>query len=131
MALTAGRNTVETNSKTLNLPVKGGVKIYEGSLVALEEGLAIPGEKAEGLIAAGRAEEYIDNTDGADGDVTIKVTRGVFKFENDVTNPVTTAELLSNCYILDDETVTALATGASVAGKVIALDDSEVIVEIK
>ena len=131
MVLSAGRNTVEINGgKTLVLAVKGDTRIFEGSIVVLEAGLAIPGKKATGLLAAGRAEEFVDNTGGADGAKTVKVRRGVFKWNNDVTNPVTAADVLKDCYVFDDETVTILATDASVAGKVIGLADGEVLVEI-
>ena len=42
----------------------------------------------------------------------------------------TTAHVLKPCYIADDQTVTATATGASVAGLVIRVDDAGVAVEI-
>lgn len=130
--LTAGRNTVEIqDGKTLILPVKANTKIFDGSLVALDAtGYAVPGTTADTLIAAGRAEVFVDNTGGADGAVSVKVRRGVFKFDNDDTDPVTAQDIKKDCYILDDETVTMLAVGTSVAGKVIGLDNGEVLVEI-
>lgn len=130
--LTAGRNTVEIqDGKTLVLPVKAGTKVYDGSLVALDAtGYAVPGDTAVGLIAAGRAEEFVDNTGGADGALTVKVRRGVFKFDNDETDPVTAQDIMKDCYILDDETVTMLAVGTSIAGKVIGINNGEVLVEI-
>ncbi|WP_069997825.1 hypothetical protein [Cellulosilyticum sp. I15G10I2] len=133
MALTKGRNTIEQGSNVIVLKVKASTKIYEGALVAVDGGYAIPGKKATGLIAAGRAEEYVDNTGtgGTNGARSIRVKRGVFLFENDITNPVTEAHILGTCYILDDETVTSLETGASVAGKVLGFDGDQVIVEIR
>lgn len=133
-ALVTERNTPEISNggKTLVLPMKGATTIYQGSIVALDaNGYAIPGEKAEGLTAAGRAEETIEN-DGADGAISIKVTRGVFVFDNTATaeNKITAADVLKTCYIEDDQTVTALATGASAAGRVIRVDDDGVAVEI-
>lgn len=134
MALTAGRNTVEIrDGRTLVLPVKSNTKIFEGSLIVLDEtGYAIPGKKAAGLLAAGRAEEFVDNTGtgGSNGAKTVKVRRGVFKFNNDDAEPVTAQDLLKDCYISDDETVTMLTTGTSKAGKIIGLEGSEVLVEI-
>lgn len=132
-ALTKPRDTVEiaNNGKTLILPVKGSTTIYQGSLVALDaDGYAVPGKKAAGLTAAGRAEETVENK-GADGALVIRVTRGVFVFANTGTaaNKVTAAHVLKPCYIQDDQTVTALATGASVAGLVIRVDDTGVAVE--
>lgn len=129
--LTAGRNTVEVaGGRHLSLPVKGNVKIYEGGLVMLQTGLAIPGTSAAGLVTAGRAETFVDNTGGADGAKSITVKRGVFLFENDEASPVTNADLLKNCYVLDDETVTSDSTDASVAGKVLGFENGEVLVEI-
>jgi hypothetical protein len=132
--LTSERNTSEISNgaKTLVLPVKGTTTIYQGSMVVLDaNGFAIPGKKATDLTAAGRAEETVENT-GADGELSIRVTRGVFVFDNTATtaNKVTAAHVLKNCYIEDDQTVTALATGASAAGRVIRVDDDGVAVEI-
>ncbi len=133
-ALTNPRDTAElmNGGRQLVLPVKGGVTIYQGALVALDaDGYAIPGKKAAGLTAAGRAEETVANT-GSDGDASVRVCRGVFVFANTGTaaNKVTAAHLLKPCYIQDDQTVTALADGASVAGLVVRVDGAGVAVEI-
>ena len=118
--------------KQLVLPVKGKTTIYQGALVALDaDGYAIPGKKAAGLTAAGRAEETLENT-GGDGELVIRVARGVFIYANAsaAANKVTAAHVLKPCYIQDDQTVTALATGASVAGLVVRVDENGVAVEI-
>lgn len=133
-ALTNARDTNEiaNGAKHLVLPVKGATTIYQGSIVALDaNGYAIPGKKAADITAAGRAEETVANS-GADGELVVKVSRGVFVFENTATaaNKVGAAHVLKPCYIEDDQTVTALATGASVAGRVIRVDDEGVAVEI-
>jgi hypothetical protein len=134
MALTAERDTpqIGNGGKSLVLPVKGSTTIYQGSLVVLDaDGYAKPGSTATGLTAAGRAEETVANS-GADGAVSIRVTRGVFVFNNSATtaNKITGAGVLKNCYIEDDQTVTSVSTGASVAGKVIRVDANGVAVEI-
>lgn len=133
-ALTSARDTAEiaNGAKHLVLPVKGATTIYQGAIVALDaNGYAVPGKKATDITAAGRAEETVVNN-GADGELVIKVSRGVFIFENTATtaNKVAAAHVLKPCYIEDDQTVTALATGASVAGRVIRVDDEGVAVEI-
>lgn len=133
-ALTAPRDTNEiaNGARAIVLPVKGKTTIYQGSIVAIDaSGYAVPGKKAAGLKATGRAEETVENT-GADGDATIRVTRGVFVFENTGTaaNKITAADVLGPCYIEDDQTVTKLATGASAAGLVIRVDDEGVAVEM-
>lgn len=133
-ALTKERDTTEImqDAKLLYLPVKGGTTIYQGALVALDaNGYAIPGKKATGLTAAGRAEETVENK-GADGEAFIRVARGVFVFNNTATtsNKIGAAHVLKPCYIEDDQTVTALATGASAAGLVVRVDEDGVAVEI-
>lgn len=133
-ALTKERDTTEImqDAKFLYLPVKGGTTIYQGALVALDaNGYAIPGKKATGLTAAGRAEETVENK-GADGEAFIRVSRGVFVFNNTATtsNKIGVAHVLKPCYIEDDQTVTALATGASAAGLVVRVDEDGVAVEI-
>lgn len=131
MALISGRNTVETLGTNIVLPVKAGVVIYEGALVAIDGGYAIPAKKATGLIAAGRAEKHADNSSGENGAIMVHVKRGIFKYDNNSENPIGVEHVFKDCYMLDDETVTALSTGASKAGKVLSLDGDEVIVEIK
>mgnify|MGYP003163828812 CR=1 FL=1 len=81
-ALTNVRDTSELGGKYIALPVKGATTIYQGSIVAIDAtGYAIPGKKATGLKAAGRAEETVENK-GGDGEAVIRVARGVFIFEN-------------------------------------------------
>lgn len=78
--LTDVRDTPEiaNGAKVIAVPVKGGATIYQGALVALDaSGYAIPGKKAESLTAVGRAEETVANT-GADGELVIRVARGVY-----------------------------------------------------
>ncbi len=79
--LTDVRDTPEiaNGAKVIAVPVKGGTTIYQGALVALDaSGYAIPGKKAESLTAVGRAEETVANA-GADGELVIRVARGVFR----------------------------------------------------
>lgn len=132
--LTAPRDTNEimSGATSIVLPVKGSTTIFQGSIVAIDaDGLAIPGKKAAGLKAVGRAEETVENS-GSDGDAVVRVKRGVFVFDNTVTaaNKLAAADVLGPCYIEDDHTVTKLATGASVAGLVVRVDDEGVAVEM-
>ncbi len=133
-ALTMERDTPEimNGGRLLSLPVKGGVTIYQGAIVALDaDGYAVPGIKAAGLTAVGRAEETVSNP-GADGAETVKALRGVFVYANSATaaDKVTAKHLLQPCYIEDDQTVTAAAAGASVAGLVLRADENGVAVEV-
>lgn len=132
--LTAPRDTNEiaSGATSLVLPVKSSTTIFQGSIVAInEDGFAIPGKKAEDLKAVGRAEETVEN-EGGNGEAVVRVKRGVFVFDNTATaaNKLTAADVLGPCYMEDDHTVTKLATGASVAGLVIRVDDEGVAVEM-
>lgn len=132
--LTAPRDTNEiaSGATSLVLPVKSSTTIYQGSIVAIgSDGFAIPGKKAASLKAVGRAEETVENK-GNDGDAVVRVKRGVFVFDNTTTaaNKLTAADVLGPCYMEDDHTVTKLATGSSVAGLVIRVDDEGVAVEM-
>lgn len=132
--LTAPRDTNEiaSGATSLVLPVKSSTTIYQGSIVAIgSDGFAIPGKKAASLKAVGRAEETVENK-GNDGDAVVRVKRGVFVFDNTATaaNKLTAADVLGPCYMEDDHTVTKLATGASVAGLVVRVDDEGVAVEM-
>lgn len=111
-----------------DLPVKAGAKIYYGALVALDSGYAVPGSEAEGLRARGicigstygASSEVVDNTGAANGAVTAKVRAGVFKFVNG--GDITQADVGTNAYILDDQTVVKDRTGRSLAGEIMQLD---------
>lgn len=118
------RDTAETYSEMLYLEVKPNAKIPQGHMVALENGLAIAGKKAENLVIVGRAEESV-----VGGFINIK--RGVFLFENDTENPLNKTHILKDCYIKDSVTVTAESAGTSIAGKVIGFEDGQVKVEFK
>lgn len=125
MALTGDRNTPERPGDLVVLPVAAATVIYAGSLVVLNAGYAEPGSTATGLIAIGRAEEKVDNSDGDAGDLTVRVKRGCFQFANSGGgDAIASANIGSACYIVDDQTVAKTSdTGArSRAGRVIDVD---------
>lgn len=131
MALSADRNTPKQQAKTLVIRMGGGVKIHAGAQVVLSaSGFAIPGKTAVGLTYAGRAEESVDNTGGADGAKSVEVIRGsAFKWDNDGT--VTQAHLLKQAYVVDDATVSATDGGGtrSSSGLIVGVDSDGVWVE--
>ncbi len=118
-------------TEVLVVPVAGGVRIFGGALVAASAaGLATPGSAGTGLRYLGRAEEYVDNRDGADGDVSVEIRHGkAFKWEND--GSVTQAHLFQTAYIVDDETVAADDDegSRSAAGRIVGIDADGVWVE--
>ncbi|MEQ1696981.1 MAG: hypothetical protein ABL901_14185 [Hyphomicrobiaceae bacterium] len=128
-ALTKDRSTPSRDGDYLHFPVKGGVKIFAGAIAVHTTGFAKPGITATGLIALGRADGFVDNTNGADGDTFVRIKRkGAFRFDNLSTDLVPRSHIGLDCYIVDDATV-ASTDGAgtrSIAGKVADVDDDGV-----
>ena len=133
MALTADRNTPLKDGELIAVPVAANAKIFAGSLVvANATGYAAPGSVATTLTYLGRAEEYIDNTGGADGAKTVQVRRNkAFKFKNHGADLIAQASLGKTCYIVDDETVAATngANTRSAAGVVLGIETDGVWVQ--
>eukprot|EP00873_Tetraselmis_striata_P018481 jgi/Tetstr1/438745/TSEL_002941.t1 len=132
MALIKERQTRMRLPERESHPVAAGVKILAGSLVVLEAGFARPGRTATGLIALGRAERTVDNTEGAAGEARIEILRKrAFQFDNLDADPVGQADVGTTCFIVDDETVAKTdGTGTrSPAGRVVAVDAAGVWVE--
>lgn len=130
MALTADRATEQKDGELLSMPVKANVKIYAGAIVATSGGYAAPGNVSTSLLYVGMAIENVDNTGGADGAKRVLVKRGkAFKWSNSAsTDEITQADVMADCYIVDDETVAKTNGGntRSKAGKIIAVDASGV-----
>src|SRR4051812_47939648 len=83
MALSNDRNTPRADGEIREFPVLANAVIYAGALVAITAaGYAEGGAVATTLKAVGRAEEHVDNTGGASGDLTVKVRKGIFRFKN-------------------------------------------------
>lgn len=134
MALSKDRNTPRADGDIREFSVLADAVIFAGALVAITAaGFATPGAVATTLKAVGRAEENVDNTGGANGDVTVRVRKGVFRFNNSAAgDAITAADVGANCYIVDDETV-AKTNGAntrSVAGVIDQVDADGVWVKI-
>ncbi|MDP2168399.1 MAG: hypothetical protein Q8J64_08730 [Thermodesulfovibrionales bacterium] len=125
-ALTADRNTPKREGDIISMPVAASKKLYAGGLVARNaNGYATPGATATGLIGLGRAEAQADNSAGANGDISVDVRKGVFRFANSSgADTLTRADMGADCYIVDDQTVAKTdGTGTrSVAGKVFDVD---------
>ncbi|CAM5764711.1 hypothetical protein [Bosea minatitlanensis] len=133
MALSKPRDTIERGRDLLVIPVAAATAIFQGALVAVNaSGYAVPGSVATTLKAAGRAEETIDNSGGAAGALSVTVKRGVFKFKNSASDACVQASVLSDCFIVDDETVakTDGSSARSKAGKVLEVEATGVWVEI-
>lgn len=133
MALNKDRNTPMQDAELISVPVAAGAVCFAGGLaVANPIGFAVPGRTATTLTYLGRFEEYVDNSSGVDGGVSVAVRRGkAFKWKNSGTDTINHSSLGKPCYIVDDETVAATNGGStrSEAGVVVAIESDGVWVE--
>jgi len=139
-ALTKGRvtsrldNQVEPN--VIPVPVAASTKIFIGSLVAINtSGFAVPASADPSLTVIGVADKAqpdavkggvpgtsVDNSSGSNGDLTVNVIRGCFKFDNGDT--IAQANVGKPCYASDDQTVNKSSSSNSrpFAGYVVDVD---------
>lgn len=105
-ATTQDRNTPYRDGELTPYPVAAGETIPAGVIVCLKDGYAVNGKSAEDLVYAGRADEAIDNSKGANGDQHILVRRHkVFCWEND--GAVKPTHVGKPAYVVDNQTVSA------------------------
>ncbi len=116
-ALTKDRNTPKRAGYQKSIPVAEGVKIFAGSQVCTNAaGYAVPGANVAGYKFAGIAQEYIDNSAGLDGELSIVVEQPVIVSLGAAN--ITQADIGKPVFISDDQTV-ALSTTNSIACGVI------------
>ncbi|ELD8087484.1 hypothetical protein QJC37_001033 [Salmonella enterica] len=121
------------DGELLPVPVAAGEFIPAGTIVCINaKGLAVGGNETADLTYAGRAETFVDNTGGKDGDATVLVRRKkVFRWLNDGT--ITQDMLFKPVYILNNRTLAgadgATAGSRSKAGVLVALDGDGVWIE--
>lgn len=130
-AATTAINTPTRAGDFTAIPVAAATSIYQGTLVARDAaGNLVSAADAVGLKVIGRAEETVDNSAGVAGDLTCRVQRGTFRFQNDVTNAVDKSHIGTVCYVLDNQTVdTDGGTNNIKAGLVVDVDDDGVWVD--
>ena len=106
-ALAADRQTPRRSAHQFSLPCAAAVRHYAGSIVCLNaSGLAVKGATSTTLKTVGVAQENVDNTNGAAGDLQVPVERGCWRFANSAsTDQITLADYGSTCYVVDDQTV--------------------------
>jgi len=125
MAAAGPRNTITRQGDDREIGVKAATRIWQGTIVVNDAGVAAPGRTATGLTALGLALETADNREGSAGAITVKARRGAFYLKNSSGDPVTAASIGKDVYIVDDETVSATNAGGntqSVAGKCFDVD---------
>lgn len=131
-ALTKGRHTPERAGDVISHPVAASTKLFTGGIGVLDGGWLKPGRTATGLKAVGVIQDEVDNSAGANGDLSCDVRRrATFRFANSGSDPVGRSHIGGTAYIVDDQTVAATdGTGTrSAAGKIIDLDAQGVWIE--
>jgi len=106
-ALTQDRNTEYSLGDLLAIPVAAGSQIFAGSLVCSNtSGYAVPAADTAGLKFEGVATELVDNSGGADGDVSIVVRRrGRYRYG--CLSDLDQSALGASVCAVDDQTVSA------------------------
>ncbi len=104
------------------LPVEAAAVIYQGSAVGLDGGYVQA--LTAGDVFAGFAEEYVDNSGGADGAKRVRVIqRGILKRVS-VTGISSVANLTQQpVYMSDNDTLTTTSTSNSLIGRAVKVWD--------
>lgn len=125
--LTADRNTPQSMGDERVGRVAAGQRIFAGAMVMrTAAGLLVAATTALGRVGDGRAEQQVDNRDGADGDQTLRVLRGIFRYANSGgADAITDADIGSVCFAVDDQTVAKTNGGntRSPAGTIDMIDE--------
>lgn len=132
---TAPRLTKERDGSRRSLGMEAGTKINQGAIVAVNaDGFAVPMSTATTLRGIGRASDTVDNTGGADGDLSIEIDVGIFAFDNSSAGDlIARGDIGKDCYGVDDQTValTHATNTRSVAGKIFDVDADGVWVDFR
>ncbi|KKM67318.1 hypothetical protein LCGC14_1472270 [marine sediment metagenome] len=110
-ALTKDKNTLaKDRERSINMKVAATTKLFAGAGICSDAlGNAVAAADVAGLATMGIAEEQVDNSAGAAGDLEIRVRKGVFEFETSGGSAVTAADVGRVVFWLDDQTVVKAA----------------------
>ena len=127
-ALSADLKFDERLGKRFSYGLKAGVKLYHGSLVAVTSaGLAVRIGDAGAAAAVGISPAQIDNTSGADKDLSVQPKRGIFQL---VVPSATHANIGAAVYATDDATCT-LTVGSNLRiGTLVGIEAGLTYVEV-
>ena len=129
-AMTESRRVRTRKGEIYSRGVAANAVIFQGALVCLSGGLAVPASTALNLIPDGVAREVADNSGGADSAIKVEtMPQEVYVFNSAGADEVTIADIGSDCFLVDDQTVAKTDGGGtrSVAGKVKDVDDRGVL----
>jgi len=128
-ALTAARQEPREITWTeRKFPLNGGSKAFAGGIACIDltDGVVRPAANATTQVPIGIFQEDVDNSAGADGDLSVNVSlsrtvNGRWFLNDPGAGAATSAHVGQDCFLLDDQTVTMTPTGASKAGRVWAV----------
>jgi hypothetical protein len=120
-------------------PLAAAAKVFRGSAIAVWLSGAKAGycdaAQAGDMVVVGIARADVDNTAGANGDLSVEVQydsdRWIRLFDNDTVSAVVVADREALCYALDDHTVTHASAGNGPAGVVYDVTTEGVWVEMR
>ena len=115
VALTKDRNTPRLQGDDRSGPVAAATTLFAGALVMRNAaGHLVEGQTATGLVGVGRAEERVDNSGGAAGDLTATYRPGIYHFANSAgADEIDISAIGDVAYAVDDQTVAATDGSAS------------------
>ena len=121
--LTNDRSTEYQEGLFEDLPVAAGQKIYAGAAVGLaSNGYAGGAAGSTYTDFRGRAEAQVDNTDGSNGDLSVRVRRGpVLKW--DAAGLSDPSDVGAEVFFTDDHTVST-TPGLCFAGKILSVEST-------
>ena len=122
------------------LPVEASTLIYRGTIAARNAaGNLVPAADAAGLVVLGRcggpdnnAVGDVDNSQGEAGDISGRVDRGIFAWNNSTAHPITAANIGQVAFCEDDNTVgTDPGVHGVRAGVIVEVDEDGVWIDTR
>lgn len=119
----------KVGNQLLIVPAAVGSLLRENRIAVLNpQGYAEEAAQTAGQKVIGRIQEPCDNRNGQNGERQVVVKRGTFLWEQDGT--IKNTDILKKCYITDAVTVSLEETGSSVAGTILGIEESYVVVDM-
>ncbi len=131
--LTADRNTCHKElGRVQAYKLLANAIIFKGALCAVDAaGFLVPAINTVNFVVVGVSEHFVDNTGGANGDLSANVRKGVFSFDGEAADLPTQAQIGSGVYAASDREVELTAgAGGVFAGTLEEIDGAEFWVKI-
>jgi hypothetical protein len=127
-ALTTQKMRVQKTIKTLRFPISN-VKVIKGGGAVFTGGYATNASKTTGLSTVGVFTETVDNSGGSAGDKTAEIEfprelQCEYLGNGTSGDAIAITDIGKQCYWLDNQSVSIVATGASPAGWILGVDST-------